>query len=99
MPYYGDHMDGDPGLFGKIFKGIKKIRLGHIIGQAVLPGLGFRPASPAPGVVTQAQATRSVIKAAPTSGVILYKKRKQPFAGRGTVVSPYQRLQARNRAR
>jgi hypothetical protein len=73
MPYYGDHFDGDPGLFGKIFKGIgravKKIRLGSIIGQAVLPGLGFRPSSPAKGVVSKVAEVRAVTGTGPAGAI------------------------------
>jgi len=69
MPYYGDHFDGDPGLFGKLFKGLKKIRLGSIIGQAVLPGLGFRPSSPAKGVVTKVAEVRAVTGSGPAGTI------------------------------
>jgi hypothetical protein len=89
MPYYGDYYAGDPGLFGKIFKGLKKIRLGSIIGRAVLPGLGFRPAAPAKGVVTKAQEVRAVAVAKGTaaspallrsSGITATAARRKPVS-------------------
>lgn len=94
MPYYGDHLAGDPGLFGKIFKGLKKIRLGSIIGHAVLPALGFRPASPAPGVVSAVQTVRSVagtgVKvSAERAGRI--RRTGALVSARGKAISPFER--------
>jgi hypothetical protein len=73
MPYYGDPYTGDPGLFGKIFKGLKKLKIGRFLGNVahatttggVLGALGYRPASPAKGVVSKVTEIRAANATAP----------------------------------
>ena len=71
MPYYGDHLTGDPGLFGKLFRGfvgVARSALGATpLGQAVSAGIGVlragggagRSSTPAPGVVARTQQLRA----------------------------------------
>jgi len=45
MPYYGNR--GDPGLFGKIFKGLKKLKVGRFIGKIAAAALSGSPVTAA----------------------------------------------------
>lgn len=114
MPYYGDHLAGDPGLFSFV----KKIKLGRIIGglvKSAVPGAagvlsavraikGAAPAAPA--VVTvpvHRELTVAVPRMAPTVQVSATRARratkaKAQFTARGKAVSAFAQRMARARA-
>jgi hypothetical protein len=111
MPYYGDYMTGDPGLFKKLFKGLKSIKLGSIIGHAVLPGLGLARAAAGgvgSGVVQRAEQVRAQTSAGVAEKVSGVKvrpvivqraaRRGAIFTPRGKAVSPFAQRMARARA-
>jgi hypothetical protein len=52
MPYYGSA--GDPGLFGKIFKKLKHIKLGRFVGKVAAAALSGTPVTAAIRGVTGA---------------------------------------------